>query len=455
VKKPLTKMLLLCLFVIAGCGSDNTSNNSTAGIWTWMSGENSTSQSGSYGSKGTPSPTNKPGARYGAVSWTDHSGNMWLFGGYGYASGGVSGPLNDLWKWDGTNWTWQAGDSLTDQRSVYGVKGIAATTNKPGARQDAMSWVDANGNLLLFGGLGYDSNGVWSQMNDLWRWDGANWTWVSGDTVSAIAGIYGTKGATAAANKPGARSGAVTWSDRTGNLWLFGGLGYDVNGGWGDLNDLWRWDGTNWTWVAGDNISSQPGVYGTKGVAAASNKPGSRQYAVSLVDHNGFFWLFGGTGQGKSVSGYLNDLWKWDGTNWIWVAGDDEPTVSATYGTKGIAAPTNKIGGRMRANAWIDNTGNFWFFGGNGTAGDGVTGSSLNDLWRWNGTNWTWVAGDSSSAPGGVYGTKGITSATNTPGARYGAVSWIDNSGNFWMFGGYGYVSTTSPGYLNDLWRYK
>lgn len=53
------------------------------------------------------------------------------------------------------------------------------------------------------------------------------------------------------------------------------------------------------------------------------------------------------------------------------------------------------------------------------------------------------------------YGTTGITSATNTPGARYGAVSWIDNSENFWMFGGYGYVSTTFPDYSNDLWRYK
>jgi len=458
VKRPLTKMLLLCLFLITSCSSDTTSNNSNAGLWTWMSGDNSTSQSGSYGTRGTPSPSNKPGARYGSASWTDNSGKMWLFGGYGYAGGSVSGPLNDLWSWDGTSWTWQAGDSVTDQMAVYGAKGIAAATNKPSARQDAISWVDASGNLWLFGGLGYDVNGVWSQLNDLWRWDGTNWTWISGDTVSATAGIYGTKGAVTAANKPGARSGAVTWSDRTGNLWLFGGLGYDENGGWGDLNDLWRWDGTNWTWISGDNVINQPGEYGSKGSPTTANKPGSRQFAVSWMDRSGNFWLFGGSGTGKSGagnSGYLNDLWKWDGTNWTWIAGDDAPSNSAVYGTKGVAAPTNKIGGRLSAVSWADASGNFWIFGGRGTDGSGVSGSSLNDLWRWDGTNWTWMAGETLNSQSGVYGIKGTAATANTPGARYGVVSWADSSGNLWLFGGNGYSNSSFPGYLNDLWRYR
>lgn len=450
MKRLLAVVLLFLIILTEGCGSDSTSSNRITGFWTWIAGDNTDSQPGSYGTMGTPSPSNKPGARSGAVSWTDSSGNMWLFGGGGY---------NDLWRWDGTNWTWMNGGPLTGSGLPnYGTKGVAAATNIPGGRSDAVSWVDNIGNLWLFGGLGYDSNGVWSQLNDLWRWDGTSWTWVSGDTVSASTGIYGTKGTATSVNKPGARSGAVAWSDRAGNLWLFGGLGYDANGGWGDLNDLWRWDGTYWTWISGDNVCNQPGDYGTKGMPTASNKPGSRQFAVSCMDLSGNFWLFGGNGTGKSGagnSGYLNDLWKWDGTNWTWVAGDDTPTYSATYGSKGIAASTNKIGGRLGAVSWTDLSGNFWIFGGRGTDGSGITGSALNDLWRWDGTNWTWVAGDSSSAQGGVYGTKGTPNANNTPGARYGAVSWIDNSGNLWMFGGYGYTTTSDLGYLNDLWRYK
>lgn len=460
MKRQLAKILLLCLLLLASCGTDNTGNIPaipTASFWTWMSGDNSISQSGSYGTKGIPSPTNKPGAREGAISWTDDSGNMWLYGGCGYDGDGVLGVLNDLWCWDGTSWTWKAGD-LTDRMAVYGVKGITAATNKPSARQDAMSWVDATGNLWLFGGLGVDSNGIGGQLNDLWRWDGSNWTWVSGDTVSAATGIYGTKGTAIAANKPGARSGGVAWSDRTGNLWLFGGLGTDGNGGWGDLNDLWRWDGTNWTWISGDNVANQPGEYGIKGMPSASNKPGSRQFATAWKDRSGNFWLFGGSGTGKSGvgnSGYLNDLWKWDGTNWTWIAGDDAPTYSAVYGTKGIASQTNKIGGRLSAVSWADTSGNFWVFGGRGTDGNGVTGSSLNDLWRWDGTNWTWMAGDAVNSQSGVYGLKGSTTAASTPGARYGAVSWVDRSGNLLLFGGNGYATSSFPGYLNDLWRYR
>ena len=37
------------------------------------------------------------------------------------------------------------------------------------------------------------------------------------------AGVYGTKGVPAAANVPGARDESISWTDSTGNLWLFGG----------------------------------------------------------------------------------------------------------------------------------------------------------------------------------------------------------------------------------------
>jgi hypothetical protein len=66
--------------------------------WTWMSGSDVIDQNGVYGTKGAPALANVPGARYGAVSWTDESGNLWLFGGYGYPASGGAGCLNDLWR---------------------------------------------------------------------------------------------------------------------------------------------------------------------------------------------------------------------------------------------------------------------------------------------------------------------------------------------------------------------
>ena len=50
--------------------------------------------SGEYGTLGVGSGSNYPGAREGAVSWTDSSGNLWLFGGTPNWNNG----FNDLWK---------------------------------------------------------------------------------------------------------------------------------------------------------------------------------------------------------------------------------------------------------------------------------------------------------------------------------------------------------------------
>jgi len=61
----------------------------------------------------------------------------------------------------------------------------------------------------------------------------------------------------------------------------------------------------------------------------------------------------------------------------------------------------------------------------------------------------------------------GLTSGGNTicnavsltgaqPGSRWGASAWVDDCGNFWLFGGWGLDSTgtNGNGALNDLWVY-
>ena len=61
---------------------------------------------------------------------------------------------------------------------------------------------------------------------------------------------------------------------------------------------------SEWTWMGGSNVipsgSSEPGppgVYGTMGVASATNMPGGRFYAASWTDKQGNLWLFGGGGK--------------------------------------------------------------------------------------------------------------------------------------------------------------
>jgi N-acetylneuraminic acid mutarotase len=420
--------------------------------WTWESGSNLPDQAGVYGTRGIAEAPNLPGARFGSVSWADANGNLWLFGGYNEAGNHL---FNDLWKFDGANWTWVSGSTKIDQKGVYGTKSTAAPGNVPGARALGVSWTDKQGNLWLFGGFGYDSAGQCDGLNDLWKFDGTSWTWVSGSNTVDRLGVYGTKGEADTANVPGARVGSVSWTDLQGDLWLFGGAGYYSAGNGGDFNDLWKFDGTSWTWVSGSNTVEAPGSYGKKGIAAPGNAPGARDSAVSWTDKQGNLWLFGG-GLFQDSAGIwvaLNDLWKFDGSNWTWVSGSDTVGQAGAYGTKGLAARGNVPGARLFAASWTDLQGNLWLFGG-GYYGSAGQSEGLNDLWKFDGSNWTWVSGSDKVDQAGAYGTNGLASPGNVPGTRLYASSWTDLQGNLWLFGGAGIASAGNAGALNDLWRY-
>lgn len=431
--------------------------------WTWVSGDNSNGQLGIYGIKGVASATNKPGSRNSHISWTDASGNLWLFGGFGNAAN-ATGALNDLWKYTVATeqWTWMSGSNTAFQKGLYGTRGVANAANTPSSRYSFVGWTDASGNFWLFGGQGYSASGVGS-LNDLWKYSPSTnlWTWMSGDTLENQPSIYGIQGIPAAANTPGARYYATSGgtADAAGNLWLFGGIGYGDSPNTGGLqNDLWKYSISTgqWTCVTGANVSNQNVVYGAKGLAAAANRPGARVQGVSWTDVSGNFWLFG-SGYGFSETS-RNDLWKYDVSTglWTWMSGDSTISRNGIYGTKGVAAPANTPGARNWATAQRDQSGNLLLFGGLGRGFASQRSGSLNDLWSYSPLSgqWTWISGDSTQNSVGQYGTKGASAPTNKPGGRYHPVIWLDAANNLWLFGGYGLAASANQSTLNDLWKY-
>ena len=273
----------------------------------------------------------------------------------------------------------------------------------------------------------------------------SQWTWVDGSSGFNQPGIYGTLGVAAPGNIPGARFQAMSWKDAAGNFWLFGGLGIDAIGESEFLNDLWKFSGGQWTWMGGSNIGIQnlPGIYGTKGVAAASNQPGERSLATAWTDAAGNFWMFGGSGYDSTGAiGDLNDLWEVSGGQWTWISGSNLINQPGVYGVKGTPAPGNAPGARFGSANWVDAAGNFWIFGGQ-------TGTNsflpINDLWKFSGGQWTWISGANVPNQPDVFGTLGVPTAGNTPGARTEANSWIDAAGSLWLFGASD----------NDLWRFN
>lgn len=433
--------------------------------WTWESGSDSVGQQGIYGTKGTASSSNMPGARGYHSVWPDASGNLWLFGGHGFDVNDASGHLNDLWKFTPSTleWTWIAGSNVISVPGSYGVRGTAAPDNLPGSRDSYASWIDSAGRLWLFGGFGFDSADSTGHLNDMWMFDPTSlqWTWVSGSTLKDQTGVYGTKGVADAANVPGARFRTVSWRDSEGKFWLFGGSGFDSIGATGSLNDVWRFDPSTlqWTWVSGSELRDQTGVYGTKGTPAPGNFPGGRDASASWRDSAGRTWLFGGEGyDGTGNLGHLSDLWRYDPATleWTWVSGNTTIDQPGIYGTMGTASSANSPGGNKGASAWLDPSGVLWLFGGTGYDSAGNLGE-LNALWKYDpvSSQWTWMSGLKTFNGSGDYGTKGKRYLSNTPGGRHHAVSWTASNGDLWLFGGEGLDADGVLNYLNDLWKYK
>jgi len=412
--------------------------NNTYGLGTIANAQ----QEGQWGVYGnvTPNlvPTPVPGGRWGTATWTDTTGNLWLFGGNGHSANAI-GLLNDLWMFD---------------TSTFNPGSPSTYTSNPG-----------------------------------------QWTYVGGSSLINQGGTY--SGATPV---PGARVNATTWTDAGGNFWLFGGYGFD--GGTpptlGYLNDLWEYTGGKWVFVSGSSLANQNGVYGTQGTAAASNVPGGRQEAAGWADANGNLWLFGGEGEDSvgTANGILNDLWMYNIANnqWTFVVGSVKANQTGSYETQPIVGPVNTTGAagtcglasgnaalncspvtttgampgsRWGASAWTDVGGNLWLFGGWGLDSTATNGNgALNDLWVYTPSatagqpgTWAWIKGSNTGSQDGIYGPMTrpyLTYVIWTPGGRSNATRWVDNLGQLWLFGGEGYdsSSTNANGYLNDLWRY-
>jgi len=351
--------------------------------WNFKNGQSQGGQCFAYptavGQSGTPS------ARSDYLSWTDASGNFWMFG--GYVADNVTGfcpsadPFNDMWEYTpSTNtWVWQGplASSVGNQAGIYNGIGSAGT---PGSRYWSTGAQDAAGNFWMIGGFGADSAGNEDYLNDLWEWNGTTWTWMSGSSTIQAKGVYSGAGAV-----PGARIGANSWFDSSGNFWLFGGLAYDVNGNVGVMNDLWKFTpGTStWTFVSGSQTNEAGANFGTQGIPDSTNVPGSRSFATSWKATNGDVWILGGSGVGGR---YFNDLWKYSQGEWTWMDGSE---LSDQLGIYTGAASTLAPGSRQQGAAWPDASGNIWLMGGFGLGSLASqpknlhTGfDSLQDLWE-------------------------------------------------------------------------
>lgn len=459
---------LICALLVAGCGriafdplaSDGATPDTMQeaawptldGQWTWMAGSNLADPVGVYGTRGVAAATNAPGGRDNGAFWFDDN-KLWMFGGVGHGTTGYA-LLNDLWTYDRTSglWTWLGGPTTGSDNGNAGTRGVPATTNLPGARNDPMTWMAPNHEVWVFGGTA--PTGGTAIRNDMWRLDLETliWTWFGGSQLINQGPVYGTRGVAAPTNDPGGRLAPVLWDDGTGDgFYAYGGAGIDTtNGPLGGMSDLWHFTASTlqWTWIAGPQTINNSSSRGTLGVASPTVLPG----------------MFGACSIGDAKNGELlmvdtqADLWRFDlaTSNWTWIGGpatDHATTVASPRRMPSAAATPGEV---ATVDCWSDQRGNLWMMGGY----DGVDGmTAANALWLYQPTlnQWALIAGQVSSRQPGLYGTRGAPDAANAPSSRQNGMAWTTPEGELWLFGGdYGVDSTGASAIsMGDLWRFS
>ncbi len=428
-------------------------SNGQLGEWTWMKGDSIYNSPGFYIAQAQTSSLNNPRARQRTIGFTDANHDFWVFGGglFDPATPAFYELMGDLWKYSPSNnqWLWVRGDdTYPNFLGNYGTRGVSSPTNNPPAREWSQGWTDSSGNFWIFGGdiAYYNSINGWSKYvgDDFWKYNIATnqWTWINGHSYfSSTYSYHGIKGVPSLLNYPGARDRATTWTDKAGNLWLFGGYGKDGNDSLGNLNDLWMFNtSTNlWTWISGDSTKFSIGNYGVKGVEAANYAPRSRTCGQGWTDSSGNLWLFGGT--------QLNDLWRFNVSSrkWAWMNGEKKLKPDANWGTKNVSTTTNTPGYFENLDyssnlfIWIDKNDLIWLF--NSQYNPYRTDNQWGIIWKYNRfiNQWTWVSGDTSTFNinlSNYYGVQGVAIPNNLPISAPTNSDWVDKEGNFWLMEG-------------------
>ena len=438
-----------------------------------------------------------------------------------YAGLGTGNGDGEVWQWNGSAWSKIGGDGLDN------------------------SWVTNQGdtvNTLLFdsGVLysgSYDSGGA----GLAYTWNGTTWTQIGGDYVNKSWGFFGFSAAqvmqahndylyVGMGNTTGSavvfRFDGSTWTAIGGqginNSWepnkyeyvysmgsyenkLYVGLGNTANSTDQD-GEIWEWDGSTWTKVAGNGINgSWSGVNNYGEVDSLASYDGYLYAGLGQGSNNGEVWRYNGSTwtqiggdslnggwtnyaenvyslavyDGKLVaglgrSGNDSEVWEWNGSTWTKIGGDD---VNSSWGTGIVPESVESLipyNGKLYAGLG-NSTGDASLWEYNGTAWTKIGGDDINgswttgtyervktlvvyngslfaglgsstgdgEVWRYSSGNWTKIGGNGINA-GWTNSVEEVQSFSPYKGKLYAGTGNSTNSDNLvWSYGDNGYLESS------------
>ncbi len=240
-----------------------------------------------------------PGERQNAdIVYDSSHEKLWFFG------GGEVVAKNDLWSFDGEQWEF-----------------FPRLLVPPTRADHAMACDEDRNKVVVFGGI-HTSDQL---LNDTWEWDGESWTKIRTNVSPSKRARF-----------------EMAYDSNRNKIVLFGGSDEkDL------LNETWEYDGNNWTQIF------------------TANEPSKRWFSAMAYDSNRKTMVLFGGGSDESR---LNDTWEYDGEQWTEIETADAPEPRA--GQAMVYDSIRKV---------------MVLFGGRTEEG------RQNDTWEYDGENWTEV----------------------------------------------------------------
>ena len=341
-----------------------------------------------------------------------------------YAGTGVSTAGNAMvWEYDGTSWTLIGGQKVNGSWNANTYESVTSMISHKGT---------------LYISLGISANDA-----EVWRWKNNSWEQVGGDSLNSgwttnfedINSMASYGGYLYAGLGNSANDAEVWRFDDSDDTWFRVG-GDSINNGWttnfervqsmvvfenklyvglglstGDA-EVWMWDGASWLRVGGDGVNS-------------SWANSTYETVESLIPYNGKVYA----GLGNSAGD--GEVWEYNGTDWTQIGGDDlnGSWADGTY---------EKVKTLVVYNARL-------YAGLGNSAGDG-------EVWRYNGSNWTQIGGDSLNSGWGS-GPEEVESFSVYKGKLYAGTGYSANAdATIWSYGNSGYLESTTNSFTADTW---
>ncbi|TXH60523.1 MAG: hypothetical protein E6Q84_04515 [Thiothrix sp.] len=410
-----------------------------------------------------------------ALSTYEYVSSLVVHGSTLYAGVGASANDAEVWSWDGSVWTKRGGDSINS----------GWTTNFETV------WSMVSDGTYLFASLGDSTTDA-----EVWRYNGTAWTKVGGDGVSSswntnyeqafaltLVGttLYAGIGNTASDGEVWRCTNCTTtpswgqiggdslnsgWTTNYEMVYRLTNDGTNVYAGLGNSDgdgEVWRWNGTAWTKLGGDGANS--GWATSEGdLVEALSYVGSTLFAgvsdaggnTTMWSHNGSSWTrMGGGGVNKSWGFYnLQSVEVMTVSNGYLYAGTGVSVAGNAMVWRYDGSSWEIVGGQGVNSSWAVNTYesvlSMVHYAGNLYVGLGVSANDA-EVWRFNGTSWSQVGGDSLNS-GWTTNFEGVYALAADSTYLYAALGNSTTDAEVWRYNGTAWTKIGGDG-LSSSWN--